>query len=257
MDTTTGRFISQDSYAGSVYDPVSLHKYLYANSNPVTYSDPSGYYADVMAATVGMAEIAGTIQLNAIGILNSVLASLCVVLTIATGYVLTQYIALQIENIAAGQNISYSLYEQYDEGKAKKITIKEHTDTDPNRDYCVYFLADATGQIAYVGRTKDMEQRMKEHDKTARGHLRLVAYAPGLTYNECRWVEQGGILGFNTLYDPTLGISKSDYIGNKINGISPLNKNAGTYSKFGYTVLRIIYNEVSNEVMNFTEGRRT
>ncbi len=45
MDTSTGRFITQDSYAGSVYDPVSLHKYLYANSNPVMYSDPSGYFA--------------------------------------------------------------------------------------------------------------------------------------------------------------------------------------------------------------------
>ncbi|MGN0600893.1 MAG: RHS repeat domain-containing protein [Oscillospiraceae bacterium] len=43
MDTSTGRFISQDSYAGSTSDPISLHKYLYANSNPVMYSDPSGY----------------------------------------------------------------------------------------------------------------------------------------------------------------------------------------------------------------------
>ena len=43
MDTSTGRFISQDSYAGSISDPTSLHKYLYANANPVTYSDPSGY----------------------------------------------------------------------------------------------------------------------------------------------------------------------------------------------------------------------
>ena len=43
MDTSTGRFISQDSYAGNINDPVSLHKYLYANSNPVMYTDPSGY----------------------------------------------------------------------------------------------------------------------------------------------------------------------------------------------------------------------
>ena len=43
MDTSTGRFISQDTYAGSTADPISLHKYLYANSNPVMYSDPSGY----------------------------------------------------------------------------------------------------------------------------------------------------------------------------------------------------------------------
>jgi hypothetical protein len=32
-----------DAYQGSVYDPVSLHKYLYANANPVMYEDPSGF----------------------------------------------------------------------------------------------------------------------------------------------------------------------------------------------------------------------
>ena len=43
MDTSTGRFISMDTYQGTTADPISLHKYLYANSNPVTYIDPSGY----------------------------------------------------------------------------------------------------------------------------------------------------------------------------------------------------------------------
>ena len=43
MDPSTGTFISMDSYQGSIYDPVTLHKYLYANANPVMYTDPSGY----------------------------------------------------------------------------------------------------------------------------------------------------------------------------------------------------------------------
>ena len=34
-----------DSYQGSIYDPVTLHKYLYANANPVMYTDPSGYFS--------------------------------------------------------------------------------------------------------------------------------------------------------------------------------------------------------------------
>ncbi|MGN0496479.1 MAG: RHS repeat-associated core domain-containing protein, partial [Lachnospiraceae bacterium] len=43
MNPSTGIFISMDSYQGSIYDPVTLHKYLYANANPVMYTDPSGY----------------------------------------------------------------------------------------------------------------------------------------------------------------------------------------------------------------------
>ena len=71
MDTSTGRLISQDSYAGSIDDPVSLHKYLYANANPVMYSDPSGMFALaelVTCTSVGeiLTKSAGFILLNAL-----------------------------------------------------------------------------------------------------------------------------------------------------------------------------------------------
>ena len=44
MNPSTGTFTSMDAYAGTVFDPVSLHKYLYANANLVMNRDPSGYF---------------------------------------------------------------------------------------------------------------------------------------------------------------------------------------------------------------------
>ncbi len=52
MDPSNGRFASQDTYAGNSSDPVTLHKYLYANANPAMYTDPSGNFSliDLSAA---------------------------------------------------------------------------------------------------------------------------------------------------------------------------------------------------------------
>ena len=41
-----------DTYEGSIYDPDSLHKYLYANGNPVKYNDPSGNFFSAVEGIV-------------------------------------------------------------------------------------------------------------------------------------------------------------------------------------------------------------
>lgn len=42
MDPTTGRFVSEDPFEGEIEGPLSLHRFLYANSGPVNGSDPNG-----------------------------------------------------------------------------------------------------------------------------------------------------------------------------------------------------------------------
>jgi RHS repeat-associated protein len=60
MDPATGTFTTMDTYGGSLSDPMSLHKYLFANSNPVMYCDPSGHVAlTQQEATIAIQSIIG------------------------------------------------------------------------------------------------------------------------------------------------------------------------------------------------------
>ena len=67
MDPTSGTFTSMDTYAGSLSDPMSLHKYLFANSNPVMYSDPSGHMSKLaeQVVTIGIMATLGA-EMNGI-----------------------------------------------------------------------------------------------------------------------------------------------------------------------------------------------
>lgn len=44
MDPGAGRFVSMDPFGGVTTDPLSLHRYLYANLDPVDHVDPTGLY---------------------------------------------------------------------------------------------------------------------------------------------------------------------------------------------------------------------
>jgi RHS repeat-associated protein len=43
MEPSTGRFTGMDPWGGSPFEPLTLHRYLYANLDPVNLIDPSGY----------------------------------------------------------------------------------------------------------------------------------------------------------------------------------------------------------------------
>jgi RHS repeat-associated protein len=50
LNTTNSRFWSMDSHEGNEKDPLSLHKYLYDEGDPVDRIDPSGHEIDLVSA---------------------------------------------------------------------------------------------------------------------------------------------------------------------------------------------------------------
>jgi RHS repeat-associated protein len=60
----TGRFMSRDPKNGNSYDPKSLHKYLYANGDPINFADPTG--RDSILETGSLDEIIGTTPVPAL-----------------------------------------------------------------------------------------------------------------------------------------------------------------------------------------------
>jgi hypothetical protein len=75
MNPATGSFITMDAYQGDTRDPVTLHKYLYANANPVTYSDPTGYFGLASFSTgLTVMSVLSTYAINPLlGTVNSLL----------------------------------------------------------------------------------------------------------------------------------------------------------------------------------------
>ncbi|MEM7790880.1 MAG: RHS repeat-associated core domain-containing protein [Verrucomicrobiota bacterium] len=63
LNTSTGRFHTMDTFEGVATDPITLHKYLYANAVPTRFTDPSGFVASVAELNVTVGVIGLTLAL--------------------------------------------------------------------------------------------------------------------------------------------------------------------------------------------------
>lgn len=65
MNPGTGRFWTMDSWEGQSQDPFSLHRYLYAESNPANLVDPTGYFSLGELTTVqGIQQVLARLKLG-------------------------------------------------------------------------------------------------------------------------------------------------------------------------------------------------
>jgi RHS repeat-associated protein len=60
----TGRFMNHDPRLGSPFEPLSLHRYLYANANPISNIDPSGELANIAQAAVAVGIMAILVNIH-------------------------------------------------------------------------------------------------------------------------------------------------------------------------------------------------
>ncbi|RLA38696.1 MAG: hypothetical protein DRR42_28330, partial [Gammaproteobacteria bacterium] len=63
-DPSKGRFTQMDTFSGTDQDPITLHKYIYANASPGMFVDPSGFF--------GLASIGAAQNVSAVSMQNAV-----------------------------------------------------------------------------------------------------------------------------------------------------------------------------------------
>jgi len=194
--------------------------FSYGFNNPVMMSDPSGNWPTLSTILTGVAVVAVAVAVVAVVVGTAGAAS---PLVLAGGGIL-----------AGGSGASAVA--------ATGAVISKSIENKMQPDHTVYKLTDSKGNTQYVGRTKNPVAREKAHGSDpGKAGLRFETIATGVNYYQARGLEQIAMLEYNTRNAL-----------NRINGISPNNRNIGTYMSAGRDVAHYIGNQISNEILYWT-----
>ncbi len=256
-DPSIGRFISRDSFAGSLNDPLSLNLYTYCANNPVIYVDPSGNSAVAIGggafASMGSNALAvGGLAAGAVAAAPYALvfgAAFCIgsqamkntkKLDVYTNVDEMSETHKMFSTFAAGESTylstwtgSMSIAEAYAENFVKsevltdskaKAKTKRITQKVPDKSYTVYKLIDVEDKsVQYIGRTGDIQATIRRHKRNIfRSELEFVPIHRGLSLEQSRGLEQYYIEVYRTL-------NKENKANNQINGVNPKKKEKYEY----------------------------
>lgn len=245
-----GVFISLDTYEGDITQPITLHKYLYANANPVSNCDPSGNMAvALMGMTTGLnvESVKRDAYIMSIGVmmLYKLKSLIATTNAISNTYYMVNVIVEGVDWLTVSVDDAYEDIKAYVEKEIEKSALKRRED---DNIYTVYTLADEEKNVQYVGRTKDYDRRIKEHKSKGgvmqKYELKEKDRYDKLTYEVCRGLEQALMVYYHT---------RKWFDGkghNQVNGIS--NKN-GKKELYYVDTIGYIENQRDNELLNLKE----
>ena len=239
-DPETCRFINADCgiiVGGGAIQGDNL--FSYCNNNPIIFCDLSGAFPTASQILFGAAFTAGVVALGAFCIATAGVGAAALVgggsmllsgATATAAAVAT--VAAEVCLISTGAAVSAKI-------------IEETIDRIPH-NYTVYGLEDNSGNIEYVGRTKNLPAREAAHKRNPnRKDLNMVILAPNLTAVQARGVEQIYMLHYHT-------INTFNKMNNQINGISPANPQIGLYMAAARGFFSYIDNQISDEFLYWT-----
>ena len=248
MNPSTGTFTSPDAYAGTVFDPVSLHKYLYANANPVMNRDPSGN------STIGEQAIVFSIRAKLNVDQTALIATGMAVILLAGALggmtnchyanINASLIVLSAQNQLDNAAVMITIVDTYldqtavfinSATQAIKDWVREKIKSNnlTPRDNSVYVLSNPKDKydVWYVGITNNPARRLAEHGNTEKAGWPMTVIMTGLTRLEARILEQLIICTYTikSLENLRYEISKGNYgkATNELKQIASLNKLGG------------------------------
>ena len=225
-DPAIGRFVNADGYASTGEGFLGYNMFAYCNNDPVNATDSTGTRLTNDAGG-GFAFAGGS-------------GSSALIWQQAA-----QFIA-SLSALLAGKAVQMTLFSSRSVGKTRAVTRAMTRLT--SKSYTVYKLVDETGQVQYIGRTVNVEQRRRAHERNEyRSGLTLVVIKRNLSYAAARGLEQTYMLHYHTL-------NTLNKMNNQINGISPTNVNKQVYIEAARGAAGFMWNEISNEIMCWAEG---